>query len=215
MTTVADILTAAYLRSSQNDPGKLALDPELIGHLNRIYQRTWMLLARARVDEFTGVRALTFTGVPPSVALPASLSDIVRILDADTNETVNVVPITDLLRKWNIAPRVHRTGMTLYSGNRAGDPIAGDVVNLVYLDAPSALTALADVLDPRWPARHEQLLVDYLAVYLSVKDAGRDARDRQALLQELQQDVAALVSEYQLAPSAMGWIHADAERATG
>lgn len=215
MTTVATIITAAYLRSSQNDPGKLAQDAELIGHLNRVYQRVWMLIARARPDEFTNVVELTFSGAPPVVTLPASIIDVLRIVDAATNETVNVIPVTDLLRTWNLPPRVHRAGMMLYSGNRTGDPVSGDVVNLILISAAGPLTALSDSLSEQWPVRHEQLLVDYLAVYLSVKDSGRNQQDRQAILGELQQDVTALASEYQLSPSQVGWIHADAERAVG
>lgn len=213
MATVEDILVAAYLRSSQNDPGKLAQDSELIGHLNRVYQRTWMLLARARPDQFAVAESLTFAGVPPSATLPSGLIDILAVVDAADQSPVYVIPRDETLRRWHIAPRATRSGFTLYSVGRTGDPIAGDIVTLIYLGAPDALTALVDVIDARWPSRHEQLLVDYVATYLGVKDAGRSTADRAALLDELRQSVAAMVSEYELMPSAMGWIHADAERA--
>lgn len=214
MTLVSDLITAAYLRSSQNDPGKLAQDAELIGHANRVYQRTWALIARARPDEFSASTDLTLASVPPQVALPASFIDLLGVTDAG-GATVRVIPATERTRRWHLAPCVYRVGMTLYSRAESDDPIAGDALTAVYLDAPPTLDALADSLDTRWPARHEQVLVDYLAVYLSVKDSGRSAGDRQVIMDELRQSVTALAAEYQLAPAQVGWIHADAERATG
>lgn len=213
-TSVQTILTAAYLRSSLNDPGKLAQNAELIGHLNRAYQRSWMLIARARPDQYAAETTLTLSGVPPTVALPANLIDLLDVTDAD-GVAVNIIPSTQRARSWNLAPCIYRIGMTLKTRGEADDPIAGEALSVVYLDAPTALTAVSDELDTRWPVRHDQLLVDYVAMYLAVKDAGRDNADRAALTNELRQQAAAFAAEYQLAPSQVGWLHADAERATG
>ena len=212
-TSVQTIITAAYLRSSLNDPGKLAQNAELIGHLNRAYQRSWMLIARARPDQYAASTDLTFAGVPPTASLPANLIDLLDVTDAD-GATVNIIPATQRTRTWNLAPCIYRVGMSLKTRGDADDPIAGDVMTVLYLDAPEALDALADELDTRWPVRHDQLLVDYLAMYLSVKDAGRDNNDRQALIAEQRSNAAAFAAEYALAPSQVGWLHADAERAT-
>lgn len=212
-TSVQDYITAAYLRSTTNDPGKLAQNTELIGHLNRAYQRTWMLIARARPDQYSAETTLTLAGVPPTVALPANLIDLLDVTDSD-GATVTIIPATQRTRTWNLAPCVYRVGMTLKTRGDADDPIAADALTVLYLDAPTTLTLLADEVDDRWPARHDQLLVDYLASYLSVKDAGRDQNDRQALLTEQRANVAAFAAEYTLAPAQVGWLHADAERST-
>lgn len=213
MTLVSTLISGAYLRSTNFDPGKLALDAELIEHLNRVYQRVWPLIARSRPDQYGAETDLTMTGAPASTTLPSSIIDILVILDEDS-DPVNVIPITDRQRTWNLAPCVYRVGTSLKSRAQTGDPVAGDVLTLSYLDQPTALTALADALDTRWPVRHDQLLVDFLATYLATKDGGMKEGDRTALRQELQQDVIAFASEYGIAPSALNWLHADAERAT-
>ena len=212
MTTVQTIVAGAYLRSTTFDAGKLALDAELISHLNRVYQRVWPLIARARPDQYSAETTLTLSGVPASATLPASILDILETQDSD-GTLVNVIPSGDRQRRWNLAPCVYRIGTTLKSRNDTGDPVGGDILTMVYLDQPTTLDALTDELDTRWPVRHDQLLVDYLATYLAVKDGGMKDGDRAALRSELQQDVAALAYEYQIAPSALNWIHADAERA--
>lgn len=208
---VADILDGAYNRATDNDPGKLAQDGELIAHLSRVYARAWPLMARARPDEFNATTTTTINGVPPNGPLPADLIALLGVYDA-TGAVVTVNATTDRTRLWVLAPAMYRQGMRLVSRNMAGDPLAGDTLTLVILDAPVALVNLTDTLDPRWPVRHVQLLVDVLAVYLSVKDAGRDAGDRAAIGAELQQSIAAFAAEYDLAPADVSWIHADAER---
>lgn len=212
MTTVQTLIEGGYNRSGANNPGKLAVDGELIAHLNRVYQRAWSLIARARPDEFSAETDLAaLVGVPPSASLPANIIDVLAVEDS-SGEPVNVIPLTEKWRSWHLAPAVYRQGSSLVSRNAANDPVAGDVLTLQILDAPTALTAMASVLDGRWPARHEQLLVDYVACYLSVKDDGRSMADHQKLMGELAQDVAAFAAEYELAPEAVEWVHADVER---
>lgn len=212
MTTVRSIVTAAYLRSSLNDPGKLAGDTELVSHLDRVYQRMWALISRARPDQYNATTALTLAGNPAQVSLPGGIIDLMRLTNA-SGDVVNVIPATELARTWHLAPAVYRVGLVLRSRGQTGDPIATDVLTATYLDQPAVLATINDSLDTRWPNRHDQLLVDYLAVYLSVKDAGRQNPDRAAIAQELAGDVAAFGAEYNVSPSNLGWIHADAERA--
>lgn len=211
MTTVRTLVVAAYQRSTLNDAGKLATDAELVGHCARVYQRMWSLIARARPDQYNAVGTLTLAGSPAQATLPALLD--LQQVRTSTGAVVQVIPADELTRLWHLPPAVTRIGMTLRSRGQTGDPAAGDVLTLAYLDEPAALTTLDSVLDTRWPSRHDQLLVDYLALYLSVKDAGRSGPDRAAIAQELAQDIAAFGAEYRIAPSNLGWMHADAERA--
>lgn len=210
-TSVQTLIEGAYSRSSNNDPGKLATDGELVGHLARIYPRTWALIARARPDQFSSVTTATLTGSPPAATISGDIVDILNVLDV-AGSKVNVIPITEQFRTWHLAPCVYRKGASIVSRNKAGDPTAGQVLTVVQLDAPAPLALLADVLDSRYPSRHYQLLVDMLANYIGTKDAGRSPQDRAALLQELKESAAALQAEYQLRPADVSWMHASVER---
>lgn len=212
-TTASVILSAAYNRSSANDPGKLAQDEELLGHLDRVYQRTYALIARARPDEMAAARSVVLTGSPAVFSIAPNTMDVIGIRNA-TGYEINLVPATQVYRRWVLAPAMSRVGLTVTSRNQAGDPLAGDVVTVLELPAPASITTLASTIDPNYPIRHVQLLIDYLACYLSVKDAGRDEGDRAALMGELRQDAAAFAAEYELAPSATEWLHGDVERHT-
>lgn len=210
--TVGSLLEGAYTRSSLNDPGKLASDPECVAHLNRVYQRTWALLARARPDQFGSAVARTLTSIPAGATLPADVIDVVAVFTA-AGVPVALIPRAEAARTWHLAPAVYREGLRLVSRNQAGDPGSGAVLTVIVLDAPAALTGRASVLDTRWPVRHAQLLVDLLAVYLSTKDAGRAATEHEKILAEAKGNAAALAAEFGLPPAAVEWMHAPAERA--
>lgn len=215
MTTTAQaLLEGAYTRSASNDAGKLASDAELLAHLGRVYHRAWPLVARARPDQFGATLALTLAGIPPTAALPADVIDVLAVQTA-TGTEVAVIPSTERAKSWHLAPAVYRLGLTLVSRNRGGDPISGAVLTATVLDAPAALPALTSTLDPRWPVRHTQLLVDLLAVYLSVKDTGRSAGEHAKVVAELQQSAGAFAAEFNLPPAAVEWMHAPVERAEG
>ena len=209
--TAQQVIEGSYNRSSSNDAGKLASDAEVLSHLDRTYQRLWALVARARPHEFASATSLPLGSVPPTLALPANLVDLLDVRTV-AGATVHVIPYKDRTRRWTIPPAVYRLGQSLVSRNAAGDPIVADSLTLTILDAPVALTALSSVLDGRWPSRHYQVLVDELAVYLSVKDSGRSAAERAAIDGALKESGAALAAEYALGPSALEWLHAPAER---
>jgi hypothetical protein len=173
MTTAQQLIEAGYSRSTLNDPGKLAGDPELIGYLNRRYQLRFALLASASGDNMLAKAALVLAGAPAAVALPADVIDTIRCENAG-GAKVHIVPAEEKDRGWHLTPAVFRQGLSLVSLMRAGDPGAAATLTLFYLDAPAALTLLASVLDGRYPARFEGLLVLDIAMYLSNKDDGRD-----------------------------------------
>lgn len=184
MTTTQQIIEAAYARSASNDPGKLAQDPELIGHLNRKYQTRFALLASATGDNMLAKTVLVTAGAPAAVALPADVIDLIR-LENSNGAKVHVVPSDEKDRSWHLAPAVFRQGLSLVSLMRAGDPGVASSLTLFYLDAPAALTLLASALDGRYPVRWENLLILELAVYLSIKDEGRDADEYSELVKEM------------------------------
>jgi hypothetical protein len=212
MITVLSLLDGAWTRSTRNDAGKLGQDPELVAHLDRVYQRTWALVARARPDVFSKTATATLANIPPTLTLPAALLELTHVATS-AGADVAVIPAHERARTWHLAPAVYRIGATLVSRNQAGDPRTNDVLTLTYLDAPATLASVAGSLDARWPARHAQYLVDALAVYLSTKDAGREAGEHQKLLGDAQASAAALAAEFGLPPAAVEWMHAPRERA--
>ena len=187
MTTAQQIIEAGYLRSTLNDPGKLAIDAELIAYLNRRYQLRFALLAAASGDNMLASALLNLAGSPAAAALPADIIDIIRVKNA-AGATVHVIPADESERSWHVAPCVFRQGLSLVSRMKTGDPGVGSTLTLFHLDAPAALTALASALDARYPARWENLLINDIAVYLSVKDDGRDENEYKQLELEVEKD---------------------------
>lgn len=211
MATAQDFIEAALVRSSANDPGKLATDGELINHGSRVLARLFSLFARARPDEAQSQSAVTLAAAPPSAALPADLIDLRRVQNA-VGAKVHLIPATELERTWHLAPAVYRVGNTLTSRAKTGDPIAGDTLTLFLLDQPAALSALASVVDPRFPMRHHQLVIDLIAIYLDTKDTGRDAIAHEKLVAEFNEAKEAFMLEFNLGPSALEWLHEGAGR---
>lgn len=184
MSTAQQLIEAAYARSTANDAGKLASDGELLGHLNRKYQSLYAIMGMRSGDNAIAKVALNFAGGPPAfAALPADIIDLVRVEKNDGSRAY-LIPANEKDRSWHLAPAMYRQGNSLVSRGQAGDPVAGDTYQLLHIDAPAGLNALATATDARFPVRFEDLLVLDLAVYLSVKDEGRNQSEYEALKQE-------------------------------
>lgn len=182
-TTMQQIVEAAYSRSTANDPGKLATDGELVAVANRIYHALFALAAVAAPERFTSRVALApLAGNPASALLSTDVIDVRRV-QTGAGARVNVIPVEEVDRGWHLAPCVYRQGGSLVSRGLTGDPVAGDVLTVVQLDAPTDLTTLASVVDTRFPTRHIELIIVELAMYLATKDTGRDAAEYAALKQ--------------------------------
>lgn len=211
MASAQDFIEAALVRSSANDPGKLATDGELLNHCSRILARLFALFARARPDKAQSITTAALAGNPPTTALPQDLIDLRRVEKADGTK-VHLIPATEKDRTWHIAPSVYQVGNTLCSRAKTGDPVAADVLTLFVLDQPAALTTLASLIDVRFPVRHHQFVIDLLALYLDTKDVGRDAAAHQKLTEEIALAKEAFAIEFNLGPSALEWIHEGAGR---
>lgn len=184
MTTAQSIIESSYARSTANDAGKLASDGELLLLLNRKYQSLYAIMAVNGGDNALVKAALTFAAGPPiTVTIPTDSIDLVRFEKADETRAY-IIPANEKDRSWHFAPAVFRVGNTLVSRGLTGDPAAADIYNLYHLDAPTALTALSTTLDARFPVRYEDILVLDLAIYLSVKDEGRNPQEFTALKTE-------------------------------
>jgi hypothetical protein len=201
MTTVQQIIEAAYARSTDNDPGKLAVDAELIGHLNRDYRSRYAIWSLKAGDAAIASVVLNLAGNPAAAALPADIIDVDRIEDA-AGSKVNLVPINEKNRAFHLAPVVYRQGLSIISRMQAGDPGPGAALTLFHNDAPAVLAALGDTLDVRYPARFEMLLILGLAIYLDTKDTGRDLSSNKELTDELARYEALFNAEVGVSASA-------------
>lgn len=197
MSTVQQLIEAAYSRSTANDPGKLAGDDELRLHLNRRYQSLCGLLAIADKDGWLARTTLSFSGSPQTATLPTDIIDIAKLECTDGSEA-HLIPLWEKDKNWHLGPSVFRQGNSLISRGRVAvpmdwqitdDPQDSDLV-MWYRDAPTTLTSLSSTLDSRFPVRFEDILVLDLAVYLSVKDEGRSPEEFKALKAEYTEAVA-------------------------
>lgn len=211
MATAQEWIEAAYARSTANDPGKLAVDAELLGHLDRFYQRIYPLFAKARPDEAGTRGTWVMSGTPAAFTIPVETFAITSLHLASGGQ-VHLIPVHEKERRWHIAPAVMRVGAQLVSRAMTGDPVNGTSLSVVYLDPPAPLVALNATVDTRFPTRHHQLCVDALALYLDTKDAGRDPAGHQKLMASYQGGVAAFAAEYDLAPDAISWMSEKLER---
>lgn len=219
MTTAQQIVESGIARATTNDAGKLSNDGELLGRLGRVFPGLYTLAARQRPEEFTATSNLTLAGNPATATLASGtlvLTDVIEIrLVRGVSGTVaagtkiHIVPETEAYRTFQISPTVFRRGLSIFSRAQAGDPVATDVIQLLVLDSPAVLTALTTVLDGRYPLRHMEMLTNDIALYLSAKDAGRNAAQFQELQADQKMRIAIFAQEYSLKASAIEQIFSD------
>lgn len=210
-TTAQQLIEAAYARSTANDPGKLATDDELLGRLARTYAGLFALAARQRPDEFATAQMITLSGGDAHYVLPGDLIEVRRLRNA-AKATVHLIPASEIDRLWHVAPSMYRTGGTLYSRAKAGDPVAGDVITAWLLLAGVVITALSTALDATFPTRHTEILSNDLALYLDAKDEDRDPEQFRKLAADQSMKLAAFAQEFLLDASALEFVHAPVTR---
>ncbi len=196
-STVQTIIELATVASTANDAGKLATDAELIAVLDRHYQAYAALMALSAPERWVATAAIAWSGTPATFALPADLIDI-RHVETSGGAEIRIVPVEERRKSWHTAPAAFRQSGSLVSRAQAGDPVNGESGTLWYLDAPTALSALGNSLDSRWPVRHDPLLIGELAVYLANKDQDRSAEDRKQATASRDSALAFFQAEFRL-----------------
>ncbi len=202
MTTAQQIIDAAIATSLANDAGQseLANDTtELLNVLNRKLAQVYTLAGMprdvggaGRGDFFATVAQVTLAAT--AVALPAAAFRHLITRNSD-GKRVRVATRADLLDGVaEIPPAVVIEQQKIISAGRAGDPVAGDVLNVFYTPLPDLLTAGSDFIGatPRtdasttqWPRIGDAYLVCFLALYLARKAADRDPAEIESLGAEL------------------------------
>lgn len=193
-TSVQQILDAASDRSTFNDAALLNL-PRTIAYLDRLVKKIYGE-ASAPIDHakggdtngyFAERTTLALTGA--FVALPALVQTAMWLPpDVLTAAGVRVQLISQIRYADGYAetpPAVLYEKRQLSPTGRAGDPIAGDVLTLIFTRSPGPLTDAAhyigattptDLTTTLWPDQpgNEALIAD-LAHYLATKDGGADS----------------------------------------
>src|SRR6185295_10391559 len=165
--------------------------------LDRVYQGLYAPAARQRPDEFASAALLTLNGTGASVVLAADLIEIRRLQTA-LGAKVHLIPGTEIDRTWHIAPSVYRTGNTLQSRGRAGDPVLNDVLTAWLLASGTPMSSLGATIDSVFPTRHHEILVNDLALYMDAKDEDRDPAQYQKLVRDQAMKLAQFAQEFDL-----------------
>lgn len=201
-TQAQTIIDAAIDSSLANDQGRsdLANDSsELLGVLDRKLKQVYTLAGmpaeyggQGDGDYFAASAAVVVASAP--VALPAAAF---RHIITDANGVrVTVVPRIDLVDGVaEMPPAIVIEQQKFRSAGRPGDPAIGATLTVRYTPLPGTLTATTDYIGattpsdatttvwPEWVG--DPFLVAWLARYLAIKAADRDADEMQALMQDL------------------------------
>lgn len=185
-TTVQEILTAAYAKSTKNKPGTIATEStELLQVVIRSMRGFYAAAARVNPTFFAGVVEVTAnaeSGGPSGVGWerPQEAESIFRIERTrgtiggagQPNDEIALVPFDDRGAEAGM-PSVFRMGQAFFSAGNTPDPTGGEI-RFLFSRRPLDVVTLGDTLDPQWTEQFNELLVLNVAKYLSLKDGRAD-----------------------------------------
>lgn len=168
-TTPEDVITAARLRSIKYTTATDAT--ELFDVVNLAFGGIYSVAAKVNPYFFGDTLVVAKTGGywerPPRAA------SIIRLeLTAVGGTEVAVVDLGDKQAEQGM-PAVYRFGQRYFSAGNANDPVAQDLV-FWYARLPTVPVAVDDPLDPAWVEDFNPLLIEEVAIYLSLKDRRLD-----------------------------------------
>ena len=169
MSTVTDLIVAAFGRSARNQATDLATrSTELLAVVRRSFAAYYSLAARIN-PEYVGA-TLTIPLVAGAYLRPATV-EIVWKIQTQAGAVVAVIPPDDLTMEPGV-PAVYRLGRAYYPAGRANDPTP-PLTFYCAIRAP-VLTAVTDALPLSWDEQFNDLVILDLAQYLALKDARPD-----------------------------------------
>lgn len=170
-TTVQDILTAAYARSSKNQPGKIATEAtELVKLVGRALRGLFAVGAVVNPEFFADSADVAYAD--PGWARPEDAISVWAIENATGDEVV-VVPFSDRKAEEGKAA-LYRWGQIYRSPLGTNDPAITETLTFFYSARATLPTATSTVLDALWVEQHNDLLIDEVAIYLALKDGRGD-----------------------------------------
>ncbi len=177
----AQYIAAALARSASARPDLLVTaSGELLEQLNRIVEELFVDASAAHAPYFHTRANLPFDVLQSPAGWPWS-ADILRpyyvAASSDTTglgtgwvggDEIVVVSATDSWASPD-APAVVGRGRAFMPTGQTGHPTGGSLV-VEYARRPVAMTGLSSVIDAAWPAEHDGLVIDRLALWLAQKD---------------------------------------------
>jgi hypothetical protein len=182
-TTVRDILTAAYNRSTKNKPGTIATEStELVQVVLRRQRFYYALAPRINYTYYAGFADVTAdreSGGPINEGWPRPQEAEAVFRLEWTHETtgpvvqaarteIKIVGCDDPGAEQGM-PAVFRIGQTYFPAGNALDPTGG-MIRMFFSRRPTDPKQLTDKLDPQWTEQFNELLILDVARYLAKKD---------------------------------------------
>ena len=173
-TTVQNILDGAYARSTKNQPETIATEAvELLEVVKRRLRGLYAFAAAIDPKHYSDKEAIV--GAASFWDRPEAAEAVVRI-ENDSFVKVAVVPYDDRLAA-EPEPALYEFGggYTASEGQTAA-PGATDTLTFWFAKRPDDPTPfdLTGLLDPDWDEAYNELLILEVAIYLSLKDGGRE-----------------------------------------
>jgi len=165
--TPRDLIQAAYATSSKNQPGVIADEAtELLGVVNRSLKAFYHI--SIQFDP-------TYFGTSASVADVSSTwtepEDVGSIfyLEQDSNQKEVVVVLIEEQNAEPDSPAVYSLGRVLIAAAGGGQVPVGNIT-MYYTKEAADAADLDSTLDALWDEAHNELMVQEIALYLSIKD---------------------------------------------
>jgi hypothetical protein len=172
-TSVKNIVTAAYARSTKNKPGTIATEAtELLGFFQSALQAMYAVAARVNPTYFGKIAQLTFDtdGWPiPTDTEAATRVEFKPPPGEVQGDEIVLVP-WDKPKTERVRPAVFHFGKKLFPAGNANDPVSSDELRIWYSKQATLPVTIDDTIDPTWPEQFNQLLVLEIAIYLALKD---------------------------------------------
>lgn len=170
MSTYREILDMAYARSLLNQASEISTEStELLQVTHRAV--TGLFAVGARVNPMYFGKISSAVSYSMGWDRPIDAESVFRI-EKDDGTEVTVVPLNDQGAE-DQSPCVYEMGQVYYLAGGTGLATTDDLV-FYYAKSPFVPNALTDNVDAMFPDEYDELLALEVAVYLCVKDGGRD-----------------------------------------
>lgn len=179
MTTVTQIIDAAYATSKANRPGSIGTEgTEYVQFIQRCLGRYFADAVEHNRMYYAAKYSISWDVTLLGWLIPDRVESVIRIEMLDGTEVAEV-PIDD--KKAELSkPAVYLVGRTFHSAGFAKDPL-GVALSFYCSRLPGLLLDTTSLIDPLWPEQFNSLLIFDLAIHLAHKD-GRS--EEIALLQD-------------------------------
>lgn len=171
-TTPQQLITAAYAKSSKNQPGKIATEStELLAIVNRMFRGYYAFAARVNPLLFGTKTTVAFSS--PGWPRPDTAELVFRIEKNSDHTEVVVVPYEDRDAEAGL-PAVYRLGgVYIPASANAPNPQSGSLDIFASKRSTDAGT-LGTPVDATWIEAYNELPTLDIAIYLATKDGRQE-----------------------------------------